>query len=170
MAWTEPKTWVAGERITAADLNTYVRDNFNAFGASWQTYTPSWTAVTTNPTIGNGTLSGRFAELGKWIIIHIDLQAGSTTTFGSGTYRWSYPRRARAHATNFGMGGWFMTTDASTGARYYGFVRYLNQDQFIVTGEQGGVAGAMISDFSNTFPITYAVNDHFRGSIFYEAD
>lgn len=27
MGWTTPKTWVHGELVTAADLNTYIRDN-----------------------------------------------------------------------------------------------------------------------------------------------
>lgn len=27
MAWTSPKTWAASEVLTAADMNTYVRDN-----------------------------------------------------------------------------------------------------------------------------------------------
>lgn len=30
MAWTTPRTWVVGEMATAALLNTYARDNFNA--------------------------------------------------------------------------------------------------------------------------------------------
>ena len=29
MAWTSPRTWVAGEIVTAALLNTHVRDNLN---------------------------------------------------------------------------------------------------------------------------------------------
>lgn len=27
MAWTTPKTWVTGEALTAADMNTYIKDN-----------------------------------------------------------------------------------------------------------------------------------------------
>ncbi len=30
MAWTSPRTWVTGEVVTSALLNTHVRDNFNA--------------------------------------------------------------------------------------------------------------------------------------------
>lgn len=30
MAWTEPKSWTPGELVTAAMMNTYVRDNLNA--------------------------------------------------------------------------------------------------------------------------------------------
>jgi len=33
MAWTSPKTWSSGELITAAMLNTYVRDNQTALKA-----------------------------------------------------------------------------------------------------------------------------------------
>lgn len=30
MSWTTPKTWAAGDVLSASDLNTYVRDNANA--------------------------------------------------------------------------------------------------------------------------------------------
>lgn len=29
MAWTTPKTWLAGELVTETSLNTYIRDNQN---------------------------------------------------------------------------------------------------------------------------------------------
>src|SRR3972149_10867450 len=29
MAWTPPRTWVAGELVTASMNNTHIRDNFN---------------------------------------------------------------------------------------------------------------------------------------------
>ena len=31
----------------------------------WQSHTVSWTAATTNPAIGNGTLVGRYIVIGK---------------------------------------------------------------------------------------------------------
>lgn len=31
MAWTAPRTWVTGETVTAALLNTHLRDNLNVF-------------------------------------------------------------------------------------------------------------------------------------------
>lgn len=58
-AWTTPKTWSAGDVLSATDLNTYVRDNSNfAYGSrSCQLkmqHTPSisqgvWTAVNWTP-------------------------------------------------------------------------------------------------------------------------
>jgi hypothetical protein len=32
LAWTTPKTWSAGETLTAANFNTHIRDNLNAVG------------------------------------------------------------------------------------------------------------------------------------------
>lgn len=32
MAWTNPKTWSVGELVTAANMNTHVRDNLNNIG------------------------------------------------------------------------------------------------------------------------------------------
>jgi hypothetical protein len=43
-----------------------------------------WTATTTNPTIGNGTLTGRYIQLGKLVIYRIYLVGGTTTTLGTG--------------------------------------------------------------------------------------
>lgn len=91
MAWTSPRTWVSGETVTAALLNTHVRDQFDAIGDPWNTYSPSWTATTTNPSIGNGTISGRYVELGQLVIFSITLTAGSTTSFGSGTWALTLP-------------------------------------------------------------------------------
>jgi hypothetical protein len=33
MAWTAPRTWTTGELVTAAIMNTHVRDNFNVLRA-----------------------------------------------------------------------------------------------------------------------------------------
>lgn len=43
MAWTTPRTWVAGELVTASMLNTHIRDNLNALA-------PSPTVITTTGT------------------------------------------------------------------------------------------------------------------------
>jgi hypothetical protein len=60
-------------------------------GGVWKDWTPTWTASTTNPSIGNGTLLGRYSVVGKIVICKIFLQFGSTTTAGSGAYSFTYP-------------------------------------------------------------------------------
>ncbi|GGP56090.1 hypothetical protein [Streptomyces abikoensis] len=62
------------------------------YGATaWSTYTPTWTATTTNPSLGNGTLVGSYLITGKICHVSIMLTIGSTTNKGSGAYRISLP-------------------------------------------------------------------------------
>jgi hypothetical protein len=61
-------------------------------GTAWQAYTPVWTASTTNPTLGNGTLVGRYCLLpNRTCIAVIRLVFGGTTNIGSGTYLFTVP-------------------------------------------------------------------------------
>lgn len=64
MAWTAPRTWVSGETITATILNTHIRDNLNAIGAAWTTYTPTLTGFTVS-----STSRARYVQAGKWITV-----------------------------------------------------------------------------------------------------
>lgn len=86
-----PRTWVVGEVVTAAELNQEIRDQFNSMFAAWTSYTPTWTASTTNPVLGNGSLTGRYMKIGRTVLVEINLTTGSTTTYGSGNYNWALP-------------------------------------------------------------------------------
>ncbi|MEU6344490.1 hypothetical protein ABZ883_26480 [Streptomyces sp. NPDC046977] len=86
-----PRTWVVGEVVTAAYLNAEIRDQINSMLAAWTSYTPAWTAVTTNPTIGNGAIGGRYMLIGRTCHFALEVSMGSTTAFGSGAYSLSLP-------------------------------------------------------------------------------
>jgi hypothetical protein len=77
MAWTSPRTWVAGETVTAALMNTHVRDNMKALGDAWTTFTPTFSGAWT---LGNGTLEGWYIKPGRLVIGKVKLTVGSTTT------------------------------------------------------------------------------------------
>jgi hypothetical protein len=64
MAWTPPATWSVGELLTAAKMNTHVRDNFNAL------YFTNWTQALS---AGNGQTS-----VGAWT----QLAGAAMTTIG----------------------------------------------------------------------------------------
>jgi len=57
----------------------------------WASYTPVWTASSTNPVIGNGTITGSYAIIGKTCFVRGNIAMGSTTTFGSGEWYVSMP-------------------------------------------------------------------------------
>ena len=82
-------------------------------------YTPNWTSDGTAPAIGNGTIAGHYAQFNDLVMVRIQVEFGSTTTFGTGEWSFSLP-------TNLGITGavrqacsW-MAIDISAFARYGG--------------------------------------------------
>ncbi|MER7794912.1 hypothetical protein [Streptomyces sp. NPDC097640] len=55
------------------------------------TYTPTWTSTGTNPSIGNGNLSGRYWRNGSLVQGSISMTIGSSTTLGTSNYFWQLP-------------------------------------------------------------------------------
>jgi hypothetical protein len=81
----------------AVGTNNYFlgADSSTATGLNWLgasiSYTPTWTATTTNPTLGNGTLTGSYMQVGNLIAFTISLEFGSTTSGGTGNWRFALP-------------------------------------------------------------------------------
>ena len=155
MAWTSPRTWVAGENLTAALLNLHVRDNLKAIGDAWTAYTPTLSGWT----LSNGTLVGRAKQAGKDVEVHIDYTVGSSDT-KSGAPVFSLPV-----AANFNAGATIGTAgmiDTSAGARAFRVV-------FL-----GSSTTAILTTFddvrlSPTVPWTWATGDRFWLTLSYEA-
>lgn len=59
--------------------------------ADWISYTPTWSAQSTAPSLGNGSLIGRYMKIGRTVYVFIRLTVGSTTTFGTGSWSFSLP-------------------------------------------------------------------------------
>lgn len=95
MVWSTPKTWVAPSVPTAGDLNTHLRDQLNAIGGTWTSYTPTWTS-SGSPAVGNGSLTGYYMQAGKLIHARIRLLIGSSTTISTGIYTFALPAPAAA--------------------------------------------------------------------------
>ena len=62
----------------------------------WTPYVPKWTAVTTNPVIGNGIIRGFYKIIGKTCFVRGYISMGSTTTYGSGVWFIGLPLAAPA--------------------------------------------------------------------------
>uniref|UniRef100_UPI003EB6C9CE hypothetical protein n=1 Tax=Nocardiopsis synnemataformans TaxID=61305 RepID=UPI003EB6C9CE len=162
------KTWVVGEILRAADVNTYLAKqviavvtsgtrppspvegqmiyetdtaSFVAYtGSHWevfsyhgdeQTYTPEWTAATTNPSIGNGTLDGRYRRLpGRMVSLRIQVIMGSTTNFGDGIYELGLPPGLPAEAGHRWLGVTHLQTAAPTTDLFQGIA--------LISGDSSG--------------------------------
>jgi hypothetical protein len=91
-----------------------------AWKGDWISYTPSWTASVTNPAIGNGTILGGYFRIGNWVTFYAQIQAGSTTTFGSGQYRVSLPVAANSSIWSFNIRCQLVDTGVSWYQNFYG--------------------------------------------------
>lgn len=71
----------AGNLTAAANINT----------GAWTTFTPTWTSSGTAPVLGTGTLVGRYNKVGRQVVVQIALVIGTTTTTGTGEWRFAIP-------------------------------------------------------------------------------
>lgn len=81
-SWTTPRTWVDGETENATVFNPHVRDNLDYLKARQAESAAAWTAYTPslgNWIVGNGSLVGRYRQVGKTIDYSIVFTIGSTT-------------------------------------------------------------------------------------------
>lgn len=157
MAWTSPRTWIAGEQPSAATMNTHIRDNLKAIGDAWTSYTPAVSGWTQ----GNGTLTGVYMQAGKWVNARVAFTVGSTTTI-AGTLTLSLPVSAHAVYTGGYPIGAALLLDTSLNNRYQRFT--------VATS----ATTVQMSDLSNarvtaTVPFTWATGDTVDLQVTYEA-
>jgi len=75
---TASKTWAVGNKITAALVNTHLRNLRDAFDAK-TSYTPTLTGFT----LGNGTVSGSYTQVGKTVWFEVTFTMGTTSAAAS---------------------------------------------------------------------------------------
>jgi hypothetical protein len=143
-------------------------DQLNGIGEAYTSFTPAWTATTTNPVIGNGALTGAFTRVNKLVFARYTLVTGSTTTFGSGDYRFSFPVTAN-NLGNFSaiFSSCFMY-DSNVGQMYSATASMVNSGTvFRLNTFPNSTQNVTV--FGPTTPFTLAANDEIYISIVYEA-
>jgi hypothetical protein len=151
VAWSTPAAWVAGIP-TVAQLNARIRDQFNALGDPWTAYTPAWTGTTTNPVIGNGTITGSYRQIGKTIDYGIHIVMGTTTTYGTGNYRFSLPFASLALTAFTPLGVKGVCIDTSLTARNF-------RNAFYASTTTIGLCDDAAVQVTPTVPFTFANTD-----------
>jgi len=131
---------------------------------AWISYTPTWTAASLNPVIGNGTIEGYYKVIGKTCFVRGNIAMGSTTTFGTGEWYVSMPFTA-SHADAILMtaqlldngAAWYnaVLNGARAGFNYKTAIQYQNT---------GGTADSI----SPNTPFTWTNSDRFLWNGSYE--
>lgn len=144
--------FAAGDRVVAAKLNE-IRSGFSNLQAPWDPYTPTLTAVTTNPSVTYTTRTGRYLQVGKSVMGQAYIVLNTVSSIGSGALQVSLPLAPLVVAgTTYGA-GWMQYANA---ASMYAFTARENGNGVAVmtitganlSGSQGGVnlqAGSIIS-------------------------
>jgi hypothetical protein len=79
---------VNGIQTITGSLNVTgsVTINESRIDNAWTSYVPTWTALSSNPAIGNGTITGAYKVIGKTCFVRGRILMGSSTTYGSGAW------------------------------------------------------------------------------------
>lgn len=159
-----------------AKVNNLDDDNISASAAialsklasvAWTSYTPTWTATTANPAIGNGTITGRYIKIGRLVRYAWKITAGSTTTFGTGNYNVSLPLTNATNSVAFYNTG----VAVHSGSVYTMSSRVLSASQVDELFVHRPITGTHteFQAVSSTIPFTFASGDTLEVTGCYEA-
>jgi hypothetical protein len=160
----------AGMKIYRLDLQADLTWDGTAWRSmphgSWTTYTPIWTATAGTTTLGNGTLAGRYTQIGKTVHFKIRLTWGTTTTQSIATENWRFSLPVAPYA---GQGSvwslaeaWALDSSAST--RYVAHC-YVSNTALVESFVSHGSSGF----FDASTPFAWANTDRLNISGTYEA-
>jgi hypothetical protein len=144
------------------DLGNLAADIDAALAGAWTSYTPVWSSTGTQPVRNNGTLTGAYKDVGRFVHVRIELVFGSLTTAGTGAYSFSLPFVPKANSLLPSM-----FVDQSAGPQLYVCVTRIvaasatGDNMRIAVGGSTNVVGA-------TVPVTPAVSDVITISGMYE--
>jgi hypothetical protein len=136
----------------------------------WAVYTPQLLGSSVNPTIGNGTIQGRYISLGAMVMGEIQIVAG-TSGFnrGSGTYSVTLPTNAIFEA--YQPIGQVVMRDEGPGITYFGtaiFTTFNNRVELFIHSQSASFdEGVSVTEST---PFLYGGNDKILIQFTYEAD
>lgn len=148
--------------------------------SSWTAFTPTWSCDgATQPSIGDGTFTGRYKQVGKTVYFKLRFKAGSTTAFGTAgaNYLVTFPvapQEGTSPLTDdaFSLGGYAEDAGVTAGAVFTG--RHADSAKFYVymgrtNVDQGGTGTvALLNPWRSNWPITWASGDFWAATGFYE--
>lgn len=170
--WTSnDPTLASGEIGFVSDTNELVvGDGSTAYtslskvpvlGTSFSTYTPSLTGSSSNPTLGSGaTADGRYYQIGKLVVVHVDIKFGTSSAAGSGTYSVSLPVSAST-SIPFARVGSGLCRDDSASASYVTVASIATSSTVALFTDSGQVGAAS--------PFAWGDSDFLRLVLMYEA-
>ena len=151
----------------ASRLN-HIEGDLTWGGAAWAAWTPTWT----NLTVGNGTVTARYKQLGKTVVCRVSLVWGSTTQITATNVSFSLPITSITYPGTAGLNTWGQARyfDQSTGAAVEGFiVNFPNTSSAFFNAYKADATYATGAGLSGTVPFSWANLDEIHAQFIYEA-
>jgi hypothetical protein len=159
-------TFATNHDITAAEWTAEVTNLWTGLQAAYDPFTPTLTAVTTNPTLGTGSsVVGTFLRYGHRIEGQGDITFGTSgVVAGSGLYAVSLPVACTGAAVSSAsvMGGGVFN-DFSAGRDYVFKLIAVTTTTCRLVEASAGLF------FTNASPVIPAINDRFNYDFNYQA-
>lgn len=142
-----------------AAIETYLRSSlFSAVNSSGlpivTNFTPTWGNTGTANTLGNGTLTGNYIQMGKLVFFESTLLWGSTTASGSGIWTFTVPV---AGTPLFGFSA--IMYDGSAGIYYNGAVAGSTTTVYVAEAVNNATP-AQFAGVATAVPFTWATSDY----------
>lgn len=165
MAYSTPRTWVAGEYPTAAQFNANLRDNLNAafpFGVdAWTAYTPT---LTQSATVTKTVTYAKYQRVGRLIVAQVLLAVTGTGT-GANAVAVGLPVTAATSSVDLECGSGHIV-DASAAAVYKGFACLATTTTIQLRPSSTTTTGFLGAD---TFTAALASGDLVTYNVMYES-
>lgn len=135
--------------------------------APYAAYVPTWAASGTSVSLGNGTISGRWVQVGSLVHFMMKLAPGSSTTYGTGTYTFGLPVAAKTTFVGCPIGNAF-ANDTSAGNFAQSLPILAGSTTFNIQHPATWPTGVQVV-YAQTAPWTWASGDSIFVSGVYEA-
>jgi hypothetical protein len=129
---------------------------------AWVTYTPTWTRLT----VGNGTNTFAYKQIGKTVFIRFCFVMGSTSSMGTDPI-FSLPVNCATYPASTPFGQVYIEDAGITG--FYGLARYTSSTGILLSNVNSAGTYTTNAAWAATAPFTWGTNDYFSGQVIYEA-
>ncbi len=148
---------------TITDNSTATGNDANhVYDVTEKSVTPNWKGDSSDPAIGNGSISASVVRNGRALQVNISVGMGSTTTFGSGDWYFTLPSPYDFKARDNSVGSAYILDNGT--AFFVGIARMAsgsNQIRVFTNNVATGVRSSV--------PMTWANGDNLNISIEFEA-
>jgi len=153
--------WFGNGLIKQADLNTDSGD----LGGAWASWTPSWTAVT----VGNGTVTAKYGQIGKTVFARIKFVLGSSSAMNADTtFTLPVTSTSALYTAAVSTIGGARMEDTGTNT-YEGPVRWRSTTTADIVVWNASSTYVQVSALSTTIPFTWGNLDEVNLGFLYEA-